>query len=148
MKVLFDTNIIIDIWGKAPDFFHSYTAYDVALVKRFEPCIAATMVTDFTYLLTARKLLPSVASREAFGQLLDVFQVLDVNATDCKAAFACGMTDLEDAIIAQCAARHGVDFIVTRNKRDFAKSPIPALTPEEFLEIYQPTCLHYEMVEW
>ena len=45
--------------------------------------------------------------------------------------------DYEDDLIACSAKRNDVDVIVTRNKRDFAKSPVPALTPEEFVSALQ-----------
>lgn len=46
--------------------------------------------------------------------------------------------DLEDGIIAFAAQRNKVDAIVDRNKRDYALSPVPALTPEEFVSAYKP----------
>ena len=55
---------------------------------------------------------------------------------------------LEDDLIACSAKRNDVDVIVTRNKRDFAKSPVPALTPEEFVSAYKPVDMEYELVEF
>lgn len=57
------------------------------------------------------------------------------------------MPDYEDALIAYAALRQGVNFIITRNKKDFARSPVPALAPEEFIALYKPTCLDYDEVE-
>ena len=39
------------------------------------------------------------------------------------------MTDFEDAMQVAAARACEADFIVTRNERDFAESPIPTLTP-------------------
>ena len=61
--------------------------------------------------------------------------------------FADAYTAYDIALIAHAAERQNVDFIVTRNKKDFAHSPVPSLTPTEFVEIYKPTCLDYEEVE-
>ena len=36
------------------------------------------------------------------------------------------MKDYEDALIAHAAHRHGVDLIVTRDKKGFAASLVPA----------------------
>lgn len=41
--------------------------------------------------------------------------------------------DLEDSMQHQSAVSSGLDYIVTRNIKDFEKSDIPAVTPEEFL---------------
>jgi predicted nucleic acid-binding protein len=43
------------------------------------------------------------------------------------------MPDFEDAVIAAVAQREGADYIVTRNTKDFIASPVPAITPEDFL---------------
>jgi hypothetical protein len=44
------------------------------------------------------------------------------------------MNDFEDALVATVAEVTGSDYIVTRNVPDFAGSPVPAITPAEFLE--------------
>lgn len=58
------------------------------------------------------------------------------------------MKDYEDALVAECCARNNVDIIVTRNKKDFAHSPVPALTPREFIEAYRPENVSYDMVDF
>jgi hypothetical protein len=43
------------------------------------------------------------------------------------------MSDYEDALIATCANRNKVDWIISRNTKDFINLPVPAITPEDFL---------------
>ena len=43
------------------------------------------------------------------------------------------MNDLEDALQASAAVAFKAAFIVTRNVRDYQKSPIRALSPVQFL---------------
>ena len=43
------------------------------------------------------------------------------------------MTDFEDALQVAAARACGARYIVTRNVRDFAGSPIPAISPREAL---------------
>ena len=147
MKILFDTNVIIDVWAKTQDFAASFAALDVALLRGFEPAIAATMAPDFVYLLSARGKRTPAEARSSFGVLLDIFAVLDVTSSDCRRAYESQMDDLEDAFIAYSAERNGIDFIVTRNKRDFAHSPVPALTPQQFVDLYKPDDIEYGLVE-
>lgn len=52
------------------------------------------------------------------------------------AALAARWNDGEDCIQYQSALSAGCDYILTRNKKDFALSTIPAMTPEEFLDNY------------
>lgn len=148
MKVLFDINVLVDIWGATEHLGFSYQALDIAIFKGFTPCITSSMAPSIVYLLAARKYLPKRGARDVFGSLLDIAEVLDVIDVDCRSAHKSEMNDFEDALIAATAKRHQVDFIITRNRRDFARSPVPALSPEEFVNIYKPTCLDYEMVEF
>lgn len=148
MKVLFDVNVIIDVWGKTDDFAFSFEAMDVAIVREFEMCITASMTPSIVYLLSARKLVSRKSVREAFGNLASLVEILDVTASDCLHAREAFQGDYEDDLIACSAKRNGVDVIVTRNKRDFVQSPVPALTPEEFVSAYKPADMEYELVEF
>lgn len=56
------------------------------------------------------------------------------------------MDDYEDALISHAALRHGVDLIMTRNKKDSAHSPVTALTPGEFVAAYKPDNIEYGSV--
>jgi hypothetical protein len=81
------------------------------------------------------------------ADLFTLFDLLDGHPLDCKQAFESEMPNYEDALIAFAAQRNGIDFIITRNKRDFAHSPVPALTPREFVELYKPKDVSYAVVE-
>lgn len=148
MKVLFDVNVTIDVWGKTEDFAYSFEAMDVAIVREFELCITASMTPSIVYLLSARKLMSRKKAHEVFGNLASLVDILDVTESDCLRAHETLQGDYEDDLIACSAKRNDVDVIVTRNKRDFAKSPVPALTPEEFVSAYKPVDMEYELVEF
>ena len=45
------------------------------------------------------------------------------------------MRDFEDAVQAYCAKRHRIDYIVTRNVKDFVNSPVKAISPEDFINL-------------
>lgn len=143
MKVLFDTNVIIDIWKKDDFFFNSFASYDICTLRQWETCIAATSIPDLEYLLVARGVLSHHEVRAAMGNLLEMFDVVDVSKCDCVLAHESDMPDMEDAIIAFSAMRNKVDTIVTRNERDYELSPIPALTPQEFVSAYKPANINY-----
>jgi predicted nucleic acid-binding protein len=53
--------------------------------------------------------------------------------SDVFSAIASDFYDFEDALISAVAAREKADFIITRNKKDFKNSKVPAASPEEFL---------------
>ncbi len=143
MKILFDTCIAFDIFGKSADFFDSYCAYDVALLRGFIPCLSVSSTTDVCYLLHARGVADRKNARSITNKALDLFELIDNTGSDCKRASASPMADYEDALLAYSAQREGVDLILTRNKKDFVCSPVAALTPKEFLKAYKPQGIEY-----
>ena len=148
MKVLFDTCIVVDILGKSKFFKDAFVAYDIALFKKMDVCISASSTTDIVYLLHSRGFMSNAKARSVIGALLDEFEIIDNTATDVERAYKSEMKDYEDALIAYAAQRTGVNFIITRNAKDFAASPVPAISPEKFIEIYKPSCLTYEDIEF
>ena len=80
------------------------------------------------YYVVARDL-GDVATRQFILDLIDYVEVAQTNTESIRYAAALEMRDFEDAM--QVAAAHacGAQQIVTRNIRDFAGSPIPAITP-------------------
>lgn len=62
---------------------------------------------------------------------------------DCLAAYEHEHRDYEDDLVAYSAHRTGIDFIVTRNGRDFEKSPVPVLSPTEFVDLFKPADIVY-----
>jgi predicted nucleic acid-binding protein len=62
---------------------------------------------------------------------------VDTAALDCQKAIPLDVNDYEDAVMIETAIRIQADCIVTRNLQDYSKSPIPVLSPQEFLEKLQ-----------
>lgn len=145
MKVLMDTNVVLDVWGKTEDFEQSFIALDIALLNEFDVCIAASMAPSIVYLLSARKLASRKEALAAFGTIMEFADIIDVRQDDCRRAYDSEPRDFEDELIAQAAKRNEVDLIVTRNKRDFAGGPVPALTPREFVSLFKPEGYEYEI---
>jgi nucleoside phosphorylase len=66
--------------------------------------------------------------------LLADFIIHSSDKTNFQRARQLQLKDFEDAVVASVAEASGSDYIVTRNVPDFAGSPVPAMTPTEFLE--------------
>ena len=148
MKVCFDTSVVIDIMGKTAWFKDSFAAYDVAMLRKFELLLSVSSTTDIVYVLHSRGLLSKKQARAALETIFRLFDLMDNEPSDCRFAYESDMGDYEDALIAYAAKRNDVDLIVTRNKGDFAHSPVPAVTPEEFLAVYCPDGVEYELVDF
>lgn len=45
------------------------------------------------------------------------------------------MGDYEDAVISFCATRNHMDYIVTRNIKDYEKSKVQAILPNQLIKM-------------
>ena len=134
MRILIDTNVILDIVQKREPFFaDSYQSLRKAIEADTECLISASAVTDIFYLLRRAFRSPQKA-KERIEQLSRIVTFVDVQGADIHTALMRSMPDFEDAVVAAVAERNGAAYILTRNINDFAGSPVPAITPAEFLK--------------
>lgn len=135
MKILVDTNIIIDALTSREPFRDDAEQIFMFAANRIEDMyITANSATDIYYLV--RKHLHSTEqAKSVMSKLYELFYILDVTASDCKEALLTEMGDYEDAVISCCATRNHMDYIVTRNIKDYEKSRVQAVLPEVFLNI-------------
>ena len=135
MKLLIDTNVILDILLKREPFFaDSYRAIRTAIDNDDECCISVTAATDIFYIL--RKALQSAEQAKMYlGNLSQLAGFTDVLAIDAIAALSSEVADYEDAVVEAVADRIGADYILTRNIKDSVNSKIPAVTPAELLNL-------------
>lgn len=73
----------------------------------------------------------------AIDEILGAFEVCPVASTEAQRARHFGMADFEDALQASAAVAARAECIVTRNTRDFRKSPVKAMTPRAFLALVE-----------
>ena len=124
MRVLIDTNVILDILQKREPFFtDSYRALRRALENDAECLISASAATDIFCVLR----------KEHIDQLAQVVSFADVQGMDIHTALMRAMPDFEDAVVDAVAERSGASYILTRNIKDFTGSVVPAILPADFL---------------
>ncbi len=132
MKVLIDTNVVLDVLcDRKPFTEDSADVLKLCEVKKLAGYLCALSAADLVYIL--RRELDEKKVRDLMDKLTRIFTVADLKAGDLTKAAALGFSDFEDAVQCACAKRLKADFIVTRNVRDYAKSPVPAVTPTELL---------------
>ena len=146
MRICFDTNVVLDILTKNDHFFNSLVSYDVANLLGCQTCIPASSLTDIVY-IAHRRGLTKAQSIEVLPLLFEQFDIMDTTGSDCRLAYANNMEDYEDALVAESCKRNGIDLIITRNVRDFEESPVPAITPADFVRIYKPANYDYAEIE-
>jgi predicted nucleic acid-binding protein len=130
MRVLFDTDVLLDVLLRRQPFFDVARSL-FARVERGEldGALSATSMTTVFYL--ARKSLGRAAAVRGVGLLLKLFRAAPITHDVLTTALDLGFDDYEDAVLHEAARTAGVDGIVTRNTRDFSGSQIPIYTPAE-----------------
>ena len=139
MRVLLDTNILIDFYTHRAGYYDSAEKIMTACAKKaIDGCIAAHSITNAFYIL--RKEISLAERRAIFKDLCTIVQVIGIDDRKLLNALENeSFTDVEDCLQAECAREFGADYIVTRNVKDFAESSIPAITPGEFLRLAEGT---------
>ncbi|MCD8083165.1 MAG: PIN domain-containing protein [Clostridiales bacterium] len=133
MNIIVDTCVIIDALQQREPFAKDSQTICLAVAKdTVSGFIPAKSVADIYYIMH-RSLHNDEKTRKLLKKLFMSFGILDTTALDCRNALTSPISDFEDAILAETAYRNGVDYIVTRNTKDFTRSVIPVITPTEFV---------------
>jgi predicted nucleic acid-binding protein len=133
LNLTIDTNIILDALLKREPWREA--AEKIILLaagKKISASITANTVTDIYYIVN-RCTRDKNKAREAVADLAKLMDFTTVDKNDCLKAVNSPVEDYEDALLSVCAAKTKSKFILTRNVKDFEKSTVKAITPDEFL---------------
>lgn len=134
MKVMIDTNIILDVLCKRAGLYEaSASVMKYCEIGRIYGVVSALTVPNIVYIM--RKELDVQKTKEIIEKLQLIFTVADLKADDITKALSMNFKDFEDALQSVCASRIKADYIVTRNIRDFANSSVKAIAPDGLLKI-------------
>jgi predicted nucleic acid-binding protein len=126
MKVLIDTDVLIDVALEREEFFDdSNRVLEWIESGAGQGAVAWHSLSNLAYMMT-----------DARGFIRDLLQFVDIAPSgvgEGLAALDLPMKDLEDAMQASAARSYGAAWLITRNIGDYKKSPIPAVSPSEFL---------------
>ncbi len=134
MKILLDTNIVLDVLMDRMPFADSA----VELFSKVENgaiigYLCGTTIATVYYL--AAEAVGAARARKELGKLLTLFEIAPVNRQVLESALAAGFADFEDAVIHEAARHAGADAIITRDRKDYKKSRIAVYTSEEMTKI-------------
>ncbi|MHB1865193.1 MAG: PIN domain-containing protein [Candidatus Saccharimonadales bacterium] len=131
ISILVDLNVILDVLLERPGYRVSQTILEEG-TNRYTIFISGHTVTTFAYLLEHAKV-PNNEIKRNISWMLSTFSVVATSNDILNSALKSSIADYEDAVIEQAALDCKASTIVTRNIKDFAKSAVPALTPENFV---------------
>ncbi len=96
--------------------------------------ISAVSYNNIYYIL--RQTFSNTETIKLLDELCEMTEIADVTKAIIKKALKSDLKDFEDAIQYNCAlSLNKIDFIVTRDTKDFKKSILPVMNPEEALSL-------------
>jgi len=130
--MLLDTDILIDVaLDRRPHSDDATELLDRLQQGPKKAFVAWHTLSNFHYLVAPQR--SGIGARDFLEQLTRFVAVTPSSTDAIQYAAELPMSDFEDAM--QVAAAHacGARHIITRNVKDFRRSPIPALTPGDAL---------------
>jgi predicted nucleic-acid-binding protein len=136
MRAFLDTNILLDYLLKRQPYYESVKKiFDMCLYK-IDGCVTPHSLIDIFYMLNERTDATAEYCRETILKLRAVLIVIPENDDRVLAAAKNdGFNDFEDSMQNESAIFAGVDYIITRNKKDFESSTVSVVAPDEFLNL-------------
>lgn len=132
MKVLFDTNVVLDVLlDREPHIDVAAKLFALVDNGLLEGSICATTVTAIYYI--AAKSFGRRRAHTQVHELLGLFEVAAVDREVLDRALELDFADFEDAVAHEAARTSGMSAIVTRDGGDFVNASLPVFDPHELL---------------
>jgi len=132
-KVFLDTNIIVDlIADRKPFSKYAIQIFQKAEANEIQLFTSSHSIATTHYLM--KKYIEEKELRDVLYNLLDYLTIIAVDVDILKKGLRSNHKDFEDSIQILCASSvEKMDYIVTRNTKDFKGSEIPAYNPDEII---------------
>jgi predicted nucleic acid-binding protein len=133
VKVLLDTNVILDVaLERQPFFDDSETIISLVEQRQIEGYICASSFGDLYYII--RKAKGRDLALEFLREIVTLCQVATVDSNAINMALTINFRDFEDAIKYSTAVLNNFDIIVTRNSSDFPVTTPRIMTPQQLIQ--------------
>ena len=133
MKILFDTNIILDIFlARQPFLENAAKLFAKVEQGKLEGVLGATTITTLYYLIS--KQLGKKQTKQVIEKLLNLFEIGSVDHFVLRTSLSLDFPDYEDTVLYQVALHNQAQGIVTRDRQGFGKGTLPVYSPEELLQ--------------
>ena len=130
--ILIDLNIILDYLEDREGCENAGEIFSKCFLGKLKGYVCAHEITTLSYFLG--KIRNSRTENiKIISGIMQIFEIIETNKAILETALLSNITDFEDAVIVESAKIRKVDYIITRNIKDFKSSPVPAMLPEEYL---------------
>jgi predicted nucleic acid-binding protein len=131
-KITLDVNILMDFLFKREGHEKAAEIFSRCTKKEINGFICAHEITTLSYFL-GKSVKDKNKTKKAISGIMKIFKIIEINEKILSNALYSAIDDFEDAVIEVSSRAKNIDYIITRNGKDFKKSTVTALTPEELL---------------
>lgn len=108
------------------------TIFIMAANHMMDMYITASSATDIYYLV--RKYLHSAdQAKQVMEKLYSLVGILTVSGAECIDALASPVSDYEDAVVERVSVKADMDYIITRNVKDYQQGMMKTISPDDFI---------------
>ena len=136
MKILLDTNIVLDLLLERKPYFNSSKEIFILIeTKKVKGYLSVSSITTLHYLIA--KALNKQEANNVIEKLLKIFLITPLNKAVFIDTIANNGIDFENSVIFSSALHHQIDYIITRDKKGFQKLKVKVLETSSFLALYK-----------
>ena len=136
MRVLFDTNVVLDVLMDRSPFSGAASAlFDAVDTGIIVGLLGGTTITTVYFLL--RRSVGATVAFEKVRLLLSRFEIAPVGRAAIEGALDLGFADFEDAVLHEAGRQARAESVVTRNGDDFRGGTLLIYTPTELVSLLE-----------
>lgn len=134
-RILIDTDVILDLFfDREPFSENAAKVLSLCEKKAIIGFVTPVIISNVYYLLSQKAKQEKVI--EKLKILLSILEVLVIDKNTIIVALNSEFKDFEDAMQNYSAELNGeIDMIITRNTKDYKKSKLGIMNPENFLKL-------------
>ncbi len=131
-SILIDLNVLLDVLQKREPFYETsagvLAAVETGKVRGF---MAAHSMTTLFYIIQKHR--SAAEARVALTNLMQFIHIAPVDQSTIEQALNLDFRDFEDAVQMISAAQCKVNYLITRNIKDYPIPLLPVMQPVDFL---------------
>ncbi len=135
-SVYLDSDIIIDyLYAREPFFQESVQLISLIENKQIKGSISSLIVWNIFYILA--KYTNEKTARELIKEFITIIEIIPIDEKIINQGLNSSIKDFEDSIQYFAAKSKKIEYLITRNKKDYPDGEIKPLSPKEILTIFK-----------
>lgn len=132
-RLFLDTNVILDFLAKRHPFYDSVSKIaSLADLGKVTLVASALSYSTLDYFLS--RTIGAESSKDSLRKFRAISEISGVDESIIDKGLNSEFIDFEDSLQYFCALQANCTIIITRNSKDFKKSTLPVMTPDEYLQ--------------